>query len=111
MNNIDKYLKAVKENICSICVDSNTEGGCTLTDKEKCAVEIFLPEIIDIIHNSSSDDIYDLHQALREKVCTECRTSEDKDNCYLRNDSNCALDRYYSLIVETVHKVDQSDLE
>ncbi len=108
MNNIDKYSKAIEETICSICVDSTDDGDCTLTHKEKCAVRLFLPSIIDVIHNSSSDDIYELHQELRKKVCAECKASVDEDNCYLREDSNCALDRYFSLIVATVHKIDQA---
>jgi hypothetical protein len=51
---MDKYLKALKQNVCSICVDSYQEGG----------------------------------------------------NCYLREDANCSLDRYFSLIVETIQKVE-----
>ena len=102
---MDKYLKALKQNVCAICVDSNEKGGCTLNERETCAVELFLPQIIHVIHNADSDDLQELHNKLRETVCVECRAQEG-GNCYLREDANCSLDRYFSLIVETIQRVD-----
>ncbi|MFA5804340.1 MAG: hypothetical protein WC879_06820 [Melioribacteraceae bacterium] len=102
---MDKYLKALKQNVCSICVDSNEKGGCTLNEKESCAVELYLPMILEVVHSADSEDIKELHNKLRETICFECRTQEG-GNCYLREDANCALDRYFSLIVETIQKVD-----
>ena len=106
---MNKYIKAIRENICSICVDSNEDGDCTLNQKEICAVEHFLPEIVDVIHSVDSDEIKDYEEKLREKVCNDCRASQDGD-CYLREDSNCSLDRYFALIVETVQKVDAAEI-
>ncbi|MBU1098286.1 MAG: hypothetical protein CVV23_02670 [Ignavibacteriae bacterium HGW-Ignavibacteriae-2] len=106
MKNSDKYLKAIKENICSICVDSSEEGECILTEKEICAVEIYLPKIVELIHGSQTDNIFDLHLELRDKICSDCKTSKNKEHCHLRDDSNCALDRYFSIIVDTIQKVD-----
>ncbi len=103
---MDKYLKALKQNVCAICVDSNEKGGCTLNEKESCAVELFLPQIIHVVHNTGSDDLKELHNKLRETVCIECRAQEN-GNCYLREDANCSLDRYFSLIAETIQKVDE----
>jgi hypothetical protein len=102
---MDKYLKALKQNVCAICVDSNEKGGCTLNEKESCAVELFFPQIINVVHNVGSDDLKELHNKLRETVCVECRAQEN-GNCYLREDANCSLDRYFSLIVETIQRVD-----
>lgn len=103
---MDKYLKALKQNVCAICVDSNEKGGCTLNEKESCAVELFLPQIISVVQNNDSDDLQELHNKLRETVCVQCRAQE-KGNCYLREDANCSLDRYFSLIAETIRKVDE----
>ncbi|MCX6173317.1 MAG: hypothetical protein NTZ27_00985 [Ignavibacteriales bacterium] len=102
---MDKYLKALKQNVCSICVDSNEKGGCTLNEKETCAVELYLTKIVEVIHSTDDADIKELHNKLRETVCVECRAQES-GNCYLREDANCSLDRYFSLIVETIQKVD-----
>lgn len=70
---MNKYFKAIKENICAICVDS--------------------------------DDNRIYHQMLRDEICSKCKTSEG-EYCYLREDANCSLDRYFPLIVETIKKVD-----
>ena len=102
---MDKYLKALKQNVCSICVDSNAKGGCTLNEKENCAVELFLPQIIEVVQSSDPENFQELQSKLRETVCEKCRAQEG-GNCYLREDANCSLDRYFSLIVETIQKVD-----
>lgn len=102
---MDKYLKAIKQNVCTICVDSNERGGCTLNENETCAVELFLPKVIEIVHNSDSENFQELQNKLKETICGKCRTQQD-GNCYLREDANCSLDRYFSLILETIQNVD-----
>lgn len=103
---MEKYIALIRENICSICVDSDESGGCLLSEKEICAIEQFLPEIISTIHNTKSENMEDHIAALRNSVCQKCRTSTG-EYCYLREDANCALDRYYPLIVELVLKEDR----
>ena len=105
---MEKYLEAIRENVCSICVDSDEKGKCRLNEREICAVEYFLPKIISVVHSTDSPDIEDYFHNLREEVCSKCRDKEEKNNCYLREDSNCSLDRYFHLIVSTIKKVDAS---
>ena len=107
---MDKYLKAIKQNICSICVDSNEKGGCTLNEKESCAMELFLPRIVDLVHSIDSDNIIEYRNKLRETICADCRAREN-GNCYLREDANCSLDRYFPLIVEIIQKVDSGKIK
>jgi hypothetical protein len=106
---MDKYLKALKQNVCSICVDSSEKGACTLNDKETCAVELYFPQIIDVVHKTKAEKLFDLQKELRETICTQCRAQE-AGNCYLREDANCSLDRYFPLIVEIIRKVDAGKL-
>ncbi len=105
---MDKYLKAIKQNVCSICVDSDENGRCKLNTEENCAVEFYLPQILEIVVNSKSEDTRQLQSELHEKVCINC-ISEGDGNCYLREDANCALDRYFSLIVETIRKTSKEN--
>ncbi|MDF1612112.1 MAG: hypothetical protein AB1695_00840 [Stygiobacter sp.] len=102
---MDKYYKAIKENICKYCVDSSEDGNCTLNEQEICAVEFYLKKIVKIVHSIDTDEISIYHQKLRDEVCSKCKTSKD-EYCYLREDANCSLDRYFALIVETIKKVD-----
>jgi hypothetical protein len=103
---MDKYLNAIKENVCSICVDSNDKGNCTLNSKEACAVEIYLPQIVELIHENESEKLSEIHKKLKETICVDCDTQDEFGVCYLREDANCSLDRYFSLVVDTINRVD-----
>ncbi len=103
---MDKYVKAIKENICSICVDSSQKGFCTLNSTEVCAVQFYLPQIVEVIHSIENGSVQDYQKKLRETICIECRSEEERGHCHLREDANCSLDRYFGLIVETIKKVD-----
>lgn len=103
---MQRYIDAIRKNVCAICVDSSEEGDCKLTTKELCAVEYYLPKIIEVVHTTDSEDLKEYHANLKNTICAECAASEDADHCYLREDANCSLDRYFSLIVETIKKVD-----
>ena len=103
---MDKYKSALQENICSVCIDSDDDGICTLTADETCAVEYFLPQIVDIVKKNNHSRIEELENKLRDEICTGCQASAGRDYCYLREDANCALDRYFAWIVEVIQKVD-----
>jgi hypothetical protein len=104
---MDKYLRAIRKNICSICVDSTETGKCTLNEHENCALELYLPKIVEIVHSTQSEEMEDYVRSLRYGVCLDCRAQEEDGSCYLREDINCALDRYFPLIVETIQTVDK----
>ena len=104
---MEKYLAALQNNVCAICSDSNDIGICLLSENEICAVEKFLPKIVDVVHSLQSENSEDYLSLLRKNICTHCRINEEDDYCYLREESNCAIDRYFPLIVETIQKVDK----
>jgi len=103
---MDKYIKAVKENVCSICADSDDQGQCMLGDSDICAVEMYLPLIVEIVHEHETDDIHYYYEQLKKRICTHCRAREENGYCYLKRDANCALDRYFLLIINTIKRVD-----
>ena len=104
-------MKAIRKNICAICADSTDDGNCTLTEKELCAVEYYLPKILEVVHSINSEEMEDYHKELKNTVCAECEAAENKESCYLRDDANCSLDRYFPLIVETIQKVDAGEVQ
>lgn len=107
---MQKYINAIRDHVCAVCVDSIDEGNCTLNEKELCAVQYFLPQILEVVHSKDTDDVEEYYQLLKEKVCTDCKTRDENGNCYLREDANCSLDRYFSLIVDTIQKVDKGKI-
>ncbi len=103
---INKYTESVKQKICSICVDSDDKGNCLLTDDEICAVEFYLPRIVRLVHSLNSKDMDEYVSLLRKQICSNCNSGKGEDSCYLREDANCALDRYFPVIVEVIKKTD-----
>ena len=106
---MDEYLEAIRENVCSICVDSSESGICLLTNKEICAVEKYLPGIVDVVHSLQSDSTGEYVNLLRSKICSYCRLQDKSGNCSLREDANCSLDRYFPYIVETIKGIDRKN--
>lgn len=105
---MEKYFNVIRESVCSICADSNEDGECELTNKETCAIKIYLPQIIDVVHKVDSEYFDDYYKKLKNTVCKECNGKDEKGNCSLRDDANCSLDRYFNIIVESVKKVDSA---
>ncbi len=105
---MDKYLKAIREDVCSICADSDEHGECKLSDKEICAIEFFLPQVVEIIHNTKNDDYDELYNSLKKVICQNCRARDEEGYCYLRDNANCTLERYFSIIIDSVNRVDEA---
>ncbi len=103
---MDKYLQALKEKICSICVDSDEKGNCKMTNDECCAIEVFIDKIVNVVLSIESENINDYVNALHQKICIECRGQAE--HCKLREDVNCSLDRYFPLIVEIIRETSKS---
>lgn len=99
------YRKAIKENICKICADSNEEGLCQLSENEACALEIFLEKIVEIVRYNDFETINEYYDKLHSTVCIGCRAQNSEGFCYLRKDYNCAIDRYFPRIVEVIKNV------
>jgi len=104
------YIDAIRKNICEICCDADNQGRCELSNGEICAVENYLPKIIDIVHRNNSESLEENFKFLRNEICVHCKTSDAEGKCYLRDDVNCSLDRYFPLIVETIKRVDSGKI-
>jgi len=102
---MEQYLKAIKEKVCTICVDSDDNGKCKMTDEEFCAVEMNIDKIVAAINSMESDRNEDYYEAIHDYVCISCRNETADRNCKLRTDVNCALDRYFPHIVEVIKSV------
>ena len=108
--NTKKYYEAIRKNVCEICCDADGKGNCTLSKGEICAIENYLPKIIELVHKLNSDTYEEHFILLREEICSHCKTSDADGKCYLREDVNCSLDRYFPIIIETIRKVDSGKL-
>ncbi len=102
----EPYRKAIYERVCQHCVDLGSDGKCTLPKDMKCGVELYLPQMVGIVHSVNSEKMDDYVSVLRKRICASCRHEEADSSCRLRAAAECGLDRYFELIVEAIEAVD-----
>ena len=97
-------MEAIRKKVCGVCLNRVSSGLCEITKEDTCAIERFLPEIIETATSVNSDKIDDYVSALRASVCRACRPNGEIE-CSVRDSEECILDRYFVLIIEAVEEV------
>lgn len=99
------YWQRIQEKVCTQCMHGDGKGNCLLPAAEECAVKMFLPEIISVVANAATDS-YERHlHRLQRHVCILCDWQMPDMTCQKRAEGTCALELYYSLIVEVINDV------
>jgi hypothetical protein len=99
-----EYWEALHERICTKCVDGDSKGGCTISDDRECSLKKHLPLILRAVNSVYSKSIGPYEEQLRSKVCSQCSEQSADGNCTLRATVECALDRYFPLIVQVIEE-------
>ena len=99
-----QYWKLIEEKVCSHCIDADRHGHCRLGGEEECAVKRFFPGILGVIESVSSDSMEPYEAALRRSICTSCVHQSPEGVCSVRDEVECALDRYFPMIVEAIEE-------
>lgn len=102
---LTQYWQRIQERICVRCVDGDGLGGCRLPASQECPISAFLPEIVVTVANTQTDSYETSINVLRRHVCILCDSQDVNLACKKRNDLECALDRYYPLVIETLETV------
>ncbi len=105
--NLEKYRRAIHNKVCLHCITLGENGRCTLTGVDRCGVELYLEEIVQVVHSIHSPRISDYVEVLRKNICSKCQNQSPDGTCSLRNEAECGLDRYFALVVEAIEEVDQ----
>jgi hypothetical protein len=100
---IDEYWGAIQQRICPRCIDGNGTGACGLPPGEVCPVKSLLPELISTVAHVRADTYEEYVAALRQNVCVRCNHLQNDLSCAKREDLECALNRYYPLIIDIVN--------
>ena len=101
----ERYLQEIRDKVCRKCIDRTPAGLCVTSTYDSCAINRFLPEIIDIVLNTSGEEMEPYVAKLRERVCANCGHQSTDGHCDMRDDIECALDRYFPIVVETIQEV------
>jgi hypothetical protein len=100
----EAYFQAIQNKVCSLCLDQRNDGACGLTERV-CAIERHLPSLVDAIMAVQSSRMDDYVAAITAHVCTHCADQDAEGHCALRDQADCALSSYLSLVVDAVEDV------
>lgn len=102
---LQQYWQAIQRNICPRCLDGDGRGACRLPVDEECALELLLPEVVATVTSVRAASLEAYVASLRNNVCSLCEHLAPDSSCRKRHDLECALDRYYPLVVEIIETV------
>ncbi len=105
---LQEYADAIRNRVCSVCLDAVMQRDlfvrCGLPAGRRCPVDLYLPRVIEVVESVDSWLLEDYVHALRERVCAVCANAEG-GTCVLRLQADCALDRYFMLVIEAIDEV------
>jgi hypothetical protein len=104
MQDIESYWQLMQDKVCSHCIDGGNSGGCRIDQGRECALRKYLPQILDVVNSVYSPAIEPYEVQLRNKICGICIHQSVAGKCAVRNEVECALDRYFPLIVEVIEE-------
>ena len=107
---MDQYWRVLQQRVCRKCIDGNGGGDCRLPKGQTCAVQEFLPAVVRVVKSTRSDRYDDYVTALRADVCSGCREQDAAGVCRRREAVECALDRYYGLVLHVIEAVDAGEV-
>ncbi len=85
-------------------MDGDGHGNCRIAGNGFCAMKTYLPLILDVVQSVESDSIVPYEEQLRKRICSACEFQLLQGGCVLRDEVECALDRYFPLIVEVIEE-------
>jgi len=102
---LQQCWERIQERICHKCVDGDGSGNCRLPAGTECALYKFLPLVVNAVQRVQSDDILEYVKDLRSIVCAQCPHEQLGGKCRMRDELECALDRYFPLVIDTIEEV------
>jgi hypothetical protein len=102
---MDPYWEAVRLKVCRKCIDSDGHGNCRLPSEETCGLEVFFPELVATVNAVQSDSYDGYLKALRQNICAHCEHQSAEGMCRKRDSLECALDRYFPMVVEAIEAI------
>src|SRR5208283_2180397 len=96
---LQQCWERIQERVCHKCIDGDGCGNCRLPEGRECALHKFLPLVVNAVQRVRSEDVLDYVAELRAIVCAQCQYEQPGGHCPVRNELECALDRYFPLVI------------
>ncbi|MGB9604419.1 MAG: hypothetical protein ACP5U2_00210 [Bryobacteraceae bacterium] len=52
-DDIQDYIRAIRENVCSVCLEQRLDGSCALRGQTRCALDSHLAEMVELIEEAT----------------------------------------------------------
>lgn len=52
-DDIQDYVRAIRENVCSTCLEQSLDGTCALRGQTRCALDSYLIQIVEVIEEAT----------------------------------------------------------
>jgi len=52
-DDIQDYISAIRENVCSACLEQALDGNCALRGQARCALDAYLVQIVEVIEEAT----------------------------------------------------------
>lgn len=102
---MEEYWNLMQGRICRKCIDGDGRGNCRLPAGESCALQEFLPRIVRTVRSVSAHSYRAYVDLLRSEICALCPEQDTHGVCRKRDQLECALDRYYPLVISLIEDV------
>ena len=99
---MNPFWESVRMSVCRKCIDGDSKGNCRLPHDELCALREYFPALLESLSAVKSHSLEPYVETLRAHICTQCSYQTGSGTCRRRDTMECALDRYFPLIVEKV---------
>ena len=63
-NDIRDYIRAIREEVCSICIEQNLEGECESRKQVQCALDAYLLLVVDALEEATGKNFNRDHLAI-----------------------------------------------
>ncbi len=107
---VDLNWEHLQNRVCRKCIDGDTRGGCRLPVDELCRLKEDFAEIVETVASVHSDALQDYVHALRSNICRTCEDQYADGTCWKRDALECALDRYFPIVVEIIESANAPDV-
>lgn len=101
------YEEAIRKHVCEHCIDFEENGSCRSKDPEGCAIFRYLPQLVQIALELHERKIDPYVEAVRARLCSQCKNSKGSEHCELRDNVDCGLNRYLPLVLDAIEEVNQ----
>lgn len=99
------YADTIRDAVCLRCIDGDGNGNCRIDPAITCPIQRYLPLIVTAVGRVKSESMDEYVAELRGIVCAQCSYQSAAGRCGMRAQVDCALDRYFPLVVEAIETV------